>query len=813
MTFWRGMWAWYLGLPEAGAGEGTRWSWVTRPPWPEGWPLWLACLVGAILAASLIGSYHREGAALSRGRRLTLCGLRLAAIAIALFLWSQPTLLVARTGLAPVAVLLDTSASMGLRDFPPASGRKTAAPQSLPKGAVPRRDSANDLADGARRWDRVAEALAADNGQVLRRLLEQHPLRIYQFSEQAAAVGPPHITTAAQLEEALAAVGRLEPVGEQTRPAEAVRQVLAELRGLAPTALVVFTDGIASESDADRLSTVADLVRRRGVQLIVVPVGSDESVRDLQLLDVVMDDVAFVGDPVIVSGKIKTTGVPASTLRVDIRREGMEPPIAQQQLPVRGDGGTVRFEQAVVPSEPGEWNLTIEVVPLPGEVQKDNNRERRRLSIRDEKQRVLLVESSPRYEFRYLKQWCEREKSIDLKTLLIEADPEYAQEDRTAIGYFPVQREELARFDVVVLGDVAPVHLGATAAAWLSEFVRDKGGGLVLIAGGRHNPRSFAGTELEGLLPFALNSLGTETTGGLSPYQPQLTLDGQKGVPMFRLTDPEAGSRNVWGTLPGFYGLQPIRRVKPGARVLAEHPLLQGETDRLPVIVLQQVGAGKVLFHATDETWRWRFRAGDEYFGRYWGQALRYLSRGHLLGKERAAELVVDRQVYRRGETVVLRVRYLDERMAPQRDDAVRVVVERAGQGRREVLLTRVPYLPTVFEGQLRQLDDGSYHAWISSPSFATSPPAADFRVESPQRELQKRAADRADLRLAAERTGGRVLELNHLAQLPGLIPPGDAVPLEQGSTVSLWNRFEPLVLLAGLLTLEWVLRRRWRLV
>jgi len=225
------------------------------------------------------------------------------------------------------------------------------------------------------------------------------------------------------------------------------------------------------------------------------------------------------------------------------------------------------------------------------------------------------------------------------------------------------------------------------------------------------------------------------------------------------------------------------------------------------------VGSGKVLFHATDETWRWRFRAGDQYFGRYWGHALRYLSRGHLLGKDRAAELVVDRQVYRRGEPVLLRVRFVDERMAPARDDGVRVVVEQAGEGRREVTLSRVPYLPTVFEGHLTQLDDGAYHAWVSSPSFPTAPPVADFRVESPQRELQKRAVDRADLRLATERSGGQLVELENIAQLPVRIPAGDAVPLEAGAAVSLWNRFEPLVLLAGLLIAEWTLRRRWRLV
>jgi hypothetical protein len=807
MTSWRAVWEWYLGLPEAGAGEGTRWTWSTVSPWPDGWPAWLACVVAAVLVTSLMWSYRREAGSLSPRQRWLLCGLRFAAVLVALTLWSQPTLLVARTGLPPVAVLLDTSASMGLRDVDSSHAKRPLSPSPSQMGTLEQ--------EAPCRWDQVATALQADDGRLLRQLLDEHPLRLYQFAGQAAAVGPPGLSEPEQLAATLAALAQLEPTGEQTRPAEAVRQVLAELRGLAPSAVVLFTDGIASEADADKLSTIADLVRRRGVQLIVVPVGSDEPVRDLQLYDVVVDDVAFVGDPVPVSGKIKTTGVPKSNITVQVRREGVAEPLARQELAVRGDGGTVRFELSLQPEEAGEWDLTIETPSVAGEVQRDNNLERRHLSIRQEKLKVLLVDAAPRYEFRYLKQWCEREKSIELKTLLLEADPEYAQEDRTAITYFPVQREELFAYDVLVLGDVTTAQLGATAAEWIAEFVREKGGGLVLIAGPRANPRGFAQTALGSLLPFSLATLGTpgESNEQAAAYAPQLTLDGQKGVPLFRFAESEAASLDVWNALPGFYGLLPIRKTKPGTRVLAEHPVARGDVERLPVFLLQQVGSGKVLFHATDETWRWRFRTGDQYFGRYWGQALRYLSRGHLLGKDRAAELIVDRQVYRRGEAVLLRVRFVDERLTPSGNDAVRVIVERAGEGRREIALTRLPYLPTVFEGQLTQLTDGAYHAWVSSPSFAAAPPVADFRVESPQRELSKRSVDRGDLRLAVERAGGQLVELSDVQRLAERIPTGDAVPLEQGAAVSLWNRFEPLVLLAGLLIAEWVLRRRWRLV
>ncbi len=63
-------------------------------------------------------------------------------------------------------------------------------------------------------------------------------------------------------------------------------------------------------------------------------------------------------------------------------------------------------------------------------------------------------------------------------------------------------------------------------------------------------------------------------------------------------------------------------------------------TDRQqsPLIAMHRFGGGKVIFHATDETWRWRFRVGDLYLGRYWVQAIRYLSRSKLLGRDRIAQ-------------------------------------------------------------------------------------------------------------------------------------------------------------------------------
>ncbi len=134
---------------------------------------------------------------------------------------------------------------------------------------------------------------------------------------------------------------------------------------------------------------------------------------------------------------------------------------------------------------------------------------------------------------------------------------------------------------------------------------------------------------------------------------------------------------------------------------------------------MQYVGAGKVLFHATDDTWRWRHRVGDVFFARYWIQAVRYLSRSKLLGKEHAVELTADRREFRRGEAVRLRVRFIDEREAPVADDGVVVVLEREGSKNQRISLHRNATNRGVFEGVFNEAMDGRYHAWVATPTFA----------------------------------------------------------------------------------------------
>jgi hypothetical protein len=122
---------------------------------------------------------------------------------------------------------------------------------------------------------------------------------------------------------------------------------------------------------------------------------------------------------------------------------------------------------------------------------------------------VLYLEGAPRAEYRMHRTLLERDngekvKPFGSRVLMQNADPESLREDKSLIDAVP-GRAELARFHIVILGDVDPAEksIGKDAQENLARFVRD-GGALVVIAGSRHTPHAWKKTALTEVLPIEL---------------------------------------------------------------------------------------------------------------------------------------------------------------------------------------------------------------------------------------------------------------------------------------------------------------------
>ncbi len=399
--------------------------------------------------------------------------------------------------------------------------------------------------------------------------------------------------------------------------------------------------------------------------LYPIGLGDPEPARDLELTELLVDDVVFVDDLVRFQAKLLARGFAGQEVVVRLLerdKDSKDPKAAREIEQVRvkapPDGQPQKVEIGHRPRQVGDITYILEVEPRPRELQAENNRIEKTISVRKEKLKVLFVESEPRYEYRYLKNYLEREETIDLNVVLLSSDPEYSEQDRSALPTFPAAKADLFAYDVVLMGDADPSFLSASQMQNLVEFATEKGGGILFIAGENFDPLSYKGTPLEVLLPIELAEARNPTAVGnaVAAFRPELTAEGRSS-PLFRFVDDEAASMQIWLELPELFWFLEAPRKKPAALVLAEHPTLTGSDGKLPIILYQFAGAGKTMFNAVDDTWRWRFRVGDRYFGRFWIQTIRFLARSKLLGQKQA-EVQTDRRRYQRNQPIQIRVRF-----------------------------------------------------------------------------------------------------------------------------------------------------------
>ena len=590
----KSLFEWYLGVPSAEPGQGTAWSLHSRTPWPPGWPQWVVLVLAVACVGLVVWLYVRDAKQVGLRARLALIGLRLAAIAIVLSFLTEAMLSVDRTGLPVVAVMIDESASMGLEDQ--YSDKRT---QAVADNLI--RESS---AEKPSRLNLAKALLTRRDGAFLNKLRQQHNIQVYRFSDTAASLGTGELLRDDDVAAVLEEIQGLQAVADQTRPGPSVRTVLDKLRGSPPSAIVIFSDGISSTGESDALSTVAESARSRLVPIYIVGTGSEDAAHDLQLYDLLADEIAFVDDPITFSAKLKSYGYAGESLTIQVREKRSGEVLASRQMRAPRDGAVADVEIAYTPPVEGEFEFAVEVVPQPRESNGQNNAETRQVSVRREKIRVLFADSVPRYEFRYLKHLLERDRTIELHTLLQDADLAYSAEDETALDRFPVRRDDLFAYDVIIFGDVDRSQLSSEMVEHLGEFVRETGGGLIVVAGPHHTPLEYRGSPLEVMLPIVLPQ-GIQNAAEVAvveEFRPELTLHGRKQTTVFRLGDTERDSLRIWDDLPPLHWLLPVQELKAGAIVLAEHPTREGLEGKLPVIALQRYGGGKVLFHCDRRT-------------------------------------------------------------------------------------------------------------------------------------------------------------------------------------------------------------------
>jgi hypothetical protein len=822
-----------LGIPPPAAGEGTRWHLEFTPYlWDASADPWLAGAVALGLAALIVTIYFREGQTASLSYKLLLGGLRLFLVLLTLaVLLPELQLWFEREGWPDVAIILDDSRSMSTIDH-------YQDPRVRDAASLLARDTGLSSADRLQ----LAQALLTRNQlEWLENLLLHGRVKIHVYHASNRAARIADLSEVSQLDGAGQAILGLRAEGESSQLGTAVRQVLNDFRGSSLAAVIMLTDGVTTEGED--LVRVARYSTQMGVPLFFIGLGDAHDARDFKLHDLQVEDAVYVNDHLVFEGRLTAQGytdgrtVPITlsekTATGELRR--LAPPV---QVATDPQGKPVKFRLRYQPTEPGEKTFVLTVPDQEDEVSVDNNRLERTVLVREAKLiKVLYLEGYARYEYRFVKNLLEREsdrdprnKTIDLRVLLLDADNEYATEDKSALVDFPT-REELNGYDVVILGDVDPKDpkIGDKNLQYLADFVRERGGGLLMIAGERYSPHAYKDSPLRDILPIQVTAGPQTEPVRQMGYRPELTSVG-RFHPLFRFSPDEADNAAIWKHLAELYWWSEGYRTQPAAEVLLIHPKWAAADTRRPpgagegghpLLVQQFVGAGRSMFFGFDETWRWRLREDELRFNQFWIQTVRYLARSRL-GR---IDLRVDRQApYRRGEPIKVTVRFPDDAPPPAADTRVEVILTRrplrgTGPARssleKETLrLAKVEGSRASYEGLVSRTPAGDYQFLLGAPLVPDPKPRTEARVLPPPGEMEQLRMNQADLERAALETHGKFYTLAEAGQLADDLPAGTRITLNTPQPPRLlWNHYTVFALALGLLGTEWALRKRKHLL
>jgi hypothetical protein len=773
-------------------------------------PLWAALLAVLVLAAGVVWLYLSERGRVGFARRMILALLRTTGLAFLVFLLLRPVLVVEYAGTQerhPVLVV-DNSLSMTQRDkrlspidqLRVAIAEDVARPDALVADPALLHNLPGSLATYPDRAHLVRRVLANPRLALLDGLTQKGLVRGYLFGQRLQRAGmneAEELSLSRFFEDFHADESR-------TCLADAISELLQAGSRELPSAIVLMTDGLDNASKLT-LDGVARDCARLGVPLHIYGVGSSEG-GILLLKDIGAPDTLFYEDTVSVPIRWQIRGFNAEDLEITMALGGK---VVASHSPSHEEAVQQRAVLTFTPRRQDEQEESLDLVAT---IRLKGN-----ATVRDELKRpvrlvnrrvkVLYVENSPRWEYKFIQAALLRDRRVEANFFLVNGDPKAMQSGPPFVPGFPA-RDKLFSYDLLILGDVPARFLGPGHCEMIRDFVRE-GGGLVLVAGRQHAPAEFVDMPLAEVLPVEVLPLRFQPQPDSRPqlFVPTLTEVGKRSD-MLALADGPDENARTWKELPGFAWQFPIAKLRPGAVALLEHPRLRMGDRPMPVMATQNYGKGQVLFLATDETWRWRYNAGDRYFGRFWGQVIYQLGLPHLLGNGRRVQLALDRSEATLGRPGSVYARLFDSDYRPLREPRVPARLEyldaRPGQERsRSILLEALPGQPGEYRALLAHDQPGRFELKVDMPDQAS----LAFRVGVPPgHELEPAGMAEEALRAAAKISGGYFYREEDLYRLYDQVEPRQAA-FTQRQEVLLWNPLA-LLLFVALVTAEWVVRK-----
>src|SRR5690349_10383375 len=730
----------------------------------------LLILIFLLAAAFIYFIYLRPRVRLPKRTTATLVALRATLLTVMILLLLRPVVVV--SSVIPrssyVALVVDDSLSMKL----------------------------HDAGNGATRLDTVKQALLNTGPNTfLSRLEQKFKTNLYGFSGALS-----------RLKDANDLYGE----GRTSDLSGALDETIKRSSGTPLSAIVLATDG-AANVPSDITNTLREL-RTRDIAVFTIGVGNTAKPLDAELTRINMPRRVLVGSRVNIETFVGLSGYSATKVLLGVREDGRA--VKTEEFNLRGND-TQAINLEITPTTPGVHRYTVEITPLDGEITVENNKQDALVEVIPGPLRILYVEGEPRWELGKIREsLLPNEKNVTLVCLQRTGENKFYRQgvgnQTELVSGFPRTEEELFSYDALIIGSVEAGFFSADQLRNIEAFVARRGGGLLAL-GGRlaFDGGKYKGTIFEDLLPLSLTGNPINDANSFMPvYKPILTGAGTTH-PITRLNEDRSQNLKTWNELAPISVSEALTGVKPGASVLLEAKRIDANGPQLvPLLVQQRYGRGQTLALTASDTWRWRMRMDSKSTAHetFWRQMLRFLVSGTPLQTEVSSE----RDVYALDDTVRIVADVRDKKFNAISDAHTVARVTRPSGAVIDVPLkfTTLNNANT-YDGEFKVDELGQHRIeLVGTANSGTLSAKSDLLVTDLNREFFGVAQNSDLLKRIATETGGKYYTPAEAQSLLDDLTYRQS-PYSERVTKDLWDMPINFMLIIGLLSGEWFLRKR----
>ena len=737
---------------------------------------WLFGVFVLLIVAGVWLTYFKTTRPLTPGWKTFFVTTRSSVLVLILFCLLRPVITTMQA--APqetyLGVLIDDSQSMSIADLPGGQSRQAA----------------------------IGEAFFEDG--VIDELSEFFQIRTFRFDGQTQRIN---------------GMEGLSEEGTASSVDQALQYVDDQLNGLRLGGLVLVTDG-ADNGDSDPINTAQDFGNRR-IPIFTVGVGQEDIPQDIGIVDVTAAKTVLEGSVFNVQVDVNHQGFEGQEVGLSIR-DGEEI-VASEVVTLGAEGVARRFDLELTPERPELIVYDLQIELQSGEIIEQNNSYSFLVDNTEKPPLdVLYIEGHPRNEYKFIRRAVQGDDSIRLATYLQTGPEKYYRqgiESPTELAEgFPASKEDLYAYEAIVLGDIEESFFNDDQLQMIDEFVAERGGGFLMSG---MVDEEFIDTPIADILPVTIveeNFLPGHLRGGIRRgdhptaelFYPRLTNNGEFS-PLLRLSGEDSLNENFWRQLPELQGVYVTGRIKPGATVLLEHPVLQYQNQLLPIVAQQRYGSGRSVSVTTASTWRWQMmmHSEDQSHETIWRQLLRWLA---VSAPERIT-IEFDREFYNVGDEVNVTALVLNDQYEPDNDATLWMQTTDPLDQVIDVPMEWNIEEDGVYRANFTVEEEGVFSLLVDVASAAgdaavdASEKRTAFVVTPSLREYTNAEMDAVLLGRIADASGGSYFNLSGVNGLPESVEfTPNAYSLEV--QIDLWDQPWLLALLILLLCIDWISRR-----